>query len=169
MRYAAPLLSLLLSLLLSIPAIAAHHASGHSHKPASKASGPKGMVIIKSQHDVKTTGDRLEKILKEKGMTVFTRINHSAGAKKVDKVLRPTELVIFGNPKAGTPLMQCAQSVAIDLPQKMLIWQDTDGATWLGYNHPGYLVKRHGINGCEPVIKKITGALKKFATAAAQK
>ena len=80
-----------------------------------------GLISIKSAHDVKTTADRLENILKEKGMTVFTRINHSAGAEKVGQQLRPTELVIFGNPKVGTPLMQCNQSMAIDLPQKALI------------------------------------------------
>lgn len=80
-------------------------------------------------------------------MTVFTRIDHSAGAKKVDKELRPTELVIFGNPKVGTPLMQCVQTVAIDLPQKMLIWQDEAGTTWLSYNNPSYLAKRHHIRG----------------------
>ena len=80
------------------------------------------LISVKSQHSVKETADRLENVLTEKGMTVFARIDHAAGAKKVEKILRPTELVIFGNPKVGTPLMQCAQSVAIDLPQKALIW-----------------------------------------------
>jgi len=83
-----------------------------------------GMVNVKSVHAVNVTADRLENVLKSKGMTVFTRINHAAGAEKVGKTLRPTELVIFGNPKIGTPLMQCSQSIAIDLPQKALIWED---------------------------------------------
>jgi uncharacterized protein (DUF302 family) len=111
-----------------------------------------GLISVKSSHDVKVTADRLENILKQKGMTVFNRINHSAGAQKVGKKLRPTELVVFGNPKVGTPLMQCNQSVAIDLPQKALIWQDDKGQVWLSYNDPNY--------------KKVEKALSNFAKAA---
>ena len=88
------------------------------------------MINVKSVHDVKTTADRLEDVLNAKGMKVFTRINHAAGAKSVGKDLRPTELVIFGNPKVGAPLMLCAQSVALDLPQKALIWEDKAPATF---------------------------------------
>ena len=124
------------------------------------------MVTIKSAHSVSKTADRLESVLLAKGMTVFTRINHAEGAKKVGKELRPTELVIFGNPKVGTPLMQCAQSVAIDLPQKALIWEDESGSVWLAYNDPDYLAKRHSIKGCEKVITTIKGALGKFAAKA---
>jgi len=124
------------------------------------------MVTVKSAHSVSKTADRLESVLKAKGMTVFTRINHVEGAKKVDKELRPTELVIFGNPKVGTPLMQCAQTVAIDLPQKALIWEDESGAVWLAYNDPTYLAKRHAIEGCEKVLNKVKGALGKFAAKA---
>ena len=111
-----------------------------------------GLVSVKSSHDVKTTADRLESMLKQKGMNVFIRINHAQGAQKIGKELRPTELLIFGNPKVGTPLMQCRQSVAIDLPQKALIWQDAQGQVWLSYNDPNYLVERHGIEGCAEVI-----------------
>ena len=125
-----------------------------------------GLISEKSAHDVKTTADRLEGLLKQKGMKVFIRINHAQGAQKIGKELRPTELIIFGNPKVGTPLMQCAQSVAIDLPQKALIWQDAQGQVWLSYNDPNYLVERHGIEGCGEVIKKVKGALGKFAKAA---
>jgi len=125
-----------------------------------------GIISVKSAHDVKTTANRLESTLKQKGMTVFNRINHAQGAQKVGKELRPTELIIFGNPKVGTPLMLCAQSVAIDLPQKALIWQDAKGQVWLSYNDPDYLVERHGIEGCGEVIKKVKGALGKFAKAA---
>ena len=125
-----------------------------------------GIISVKSAHDVKTTADRLESTLKQKGMNVFIRINHAQGAHKIGKELRPTELIIFGNPKVGTPLMQCAQSVAIDLPQKALIWQDAQNQVWLSYNDPNYLVERHGIEGCGEVIKKVKGALGKFAKAA---
>jgi uncharacterized protein (DUF302 family) len=125
-----------------------------------------GLVNIKSQHDVKTTADRLENALKTKGMTVFTRINHAEAARKIGKALRPTELVIFGNPKVGTPLMQCGQSVAIDLPQKALIWEDEAGQVWLSYNDPKYLTGRHQIDGCGEVLTKIENALANFANAA---
>jgi len=125
-----------------------------------------GLISVKSSHDVKTTADRLESMLKQKGMHVFIRINHAQGAQKIGKELRPTELIIFGNPKVGTPLMQCAQSVAIDLPQKALIWQDAQGQVWLSYNDPNYLVERHQITGCGDVIKKVAKALGNFAKSA---
>ncbi|MEA3290847.1 MAG: DUF302 domain-containing protein [Pseudomonadota bacterium] len=151
MRLAPLALSLLFAPLLTIPA----------------AQADDGMVTLKSAHDVKTTGDRLEKILLDKGMKVFIRINYAEGAKKAGLELRPTETIVFGNPKIGTPLMQCDQEVAIDLPQKALIRQDADGQVWLSYNDPNYLVQRHGIEECgEEVVKKMTGALDKFAHAA---
>lgn len=132
----------------------------------SLASADNGLMSIKSSHDVKRTADRLENTLKEKGMTVFMRINHAEGAQKVGKKLRPTELVVFGNPKVGTPLMQCSQSVAIDLPQKALIWEDEAGQVWLSYNDPKYLANRHDMARCVDVIKKIEKALSNFAHAA---
>jgi uncharacterized protein (DUF302 family) len=132
----------------------------------SQAFATEGMISIKSAHTVAVTADRLEKILVSKGMTVFKRIDHAAGAQKVGKTLRPTELVIFGNPKVGTPLMLCSQSVAIDLPQKALIWQDEAGQVWFSYNDPQYLVLRHNIQGCDAVLKKVAGALGKFAAKA---
>ena len=132
---------------------------------ATAAAGD-GLISVKSSHDVKVTADRLENVLNQKGMTVFIRINHSAGAQKVGKKLRPTELVVFGNPKVGTPLMQCSQSVAIDLPQKALIWQDDKGQVWLTYNDPNYLSQRHGLGECTEVIKKVEKALGNFAKAA---
>jgi uncharacterized protein (DUF302 family) len=129
----------------------------------SSAFATEGMISIKSAHTVAVTADRLEKILASKGMTVFKRIDHAAGAQKVGKTLRPTELVIFGNPKVGTPLMLCSQSVAIDLPQKALIWQDAAGQVWFSYNDPQYLALRHNTQGCDAVLKKVTMALGKFA------
>ena len=133
---------------------------------SSLAIADNGIINIKSSHDVKVTANRLEKTLKIKGMTVFTIINHATGAQKVGKKLRPTELVIFGNPKIGTPLMQCGQSVAIDLPQKALIWEDEKGQVWLSYNNPKYLAKRHDLKGCDEIIKKMENALANFAAAA---
>ena len=132
----------------------------------STAAAGDGLISVKSSHDVKVTADRLEDILNKKGMNVFIRINHAAGAKKIGKQLRPTELVVFGNPKVGTPLMQCNQSVGIDLPQKALIWQDDKGQVWLSYNDPNYLALRHGLSQCAEVIKKIEKALGNFAKAA---
>ena len=90
-----------------------------------------GLLRVKSAHDVSTTADRLVNALNAKGMTVFDRIDHAAGAQKAGLELAPTTLVIFGNPKVGTPLMQCAITAAIDLPQKMLIWQDDNGDVWI--------------------------------------
>ncbi len=133
---------------------------------SSTAYGDDGMIRLQSTHDVKTTADRLEKTLNNKGMTVFTRINHAAGAEKSGMELRPTELVIFGNPKVGTPLMKCSQSTAIDLPQKALIMEDASNNVWLIYNDPQFIAKRHNIDGCEKIITKIENALKNFATAA---
>jgi uncharacterized protein (DUF302 family) len=130
---------------------------------ASVTYADNGIISIRSSHDVKTTVDRLENILREKGMTVFTRINHAEAAQKIGKKLRPTELIIFGNPKVGTPLMQCGQSVALDLPQKALIWQDEAGQVWLSYNDPKYLASRHNIKECGEVINKIEKALGNFA------
>ncbi|MCP4042415.1 MAG: DUF302 domain-containing protein [Gammaproteobacteria bacterium] len=122
-----------------------------------------GIISIKSSHGVKATTDRLENALKSRGMTVFARINHAEGAQKIGEKLRPTELLIFGNPKVGTPMMRCGQSIAIDLPQKALIWEDKAGQVWLSYNDPKYLAKRHGIKGCGEVLKKIENALGNFA------
>jgi uncharacterized protein (DUF302 family) len=127
-----------------------------------------GMISLKSNHSVAATSDRLASLLEAKGMTIMNRISHSDGAAGVDLALRPTEIVIFGNPKVGTPLMQCSQSVAIDLPQKALIWEDESGQVWLGYNDPAYLKQRHGIKGCDAVLEKVSGALNNFANAATQ-
>jgi len=122
-----------------------------------------GLISVKSHHSVKQTTENLLAVLEKKGMTVFKVINHKKGAKSVDKKLRPTTVVIFGNPKVGTLLMQCSQTAAIDLPQKALIWKDEDRKVWYTYNDPQYLVKRHNINACEEPLNKISKALAKFA------
>jgi uncharacterized protein (DUF302 family) len=128
-----------------------------------------GVIDVQSAFNVQKTADRLESILNEKGMTIFKRIKHSESAGKVGIELRETELIIFGNPKVGSPLMECQQSVAIDLPQKALVWEDHESRVWISYNDPRYLVKRHGISGCEEVISKIKKALSGIAKAAATK
>ena len=127
-----------------------------------------GLVSVKSNHSVKETADRLENILKTKGMKIFNRIDHSAGAKGVGIALRPTQLLVFGNPKVGAPLMKCGQRIAIDLPQKALIWEDEKGTVWLTYNDPRSLAARHGIAGCGEVLAKVQTALGNFAAAATQ-
>jgi len=126
-----------------------------------------GLITVPSTYTVEETADRLENVLHEKGMTVFNRIKHSEAAASVGIELRKTELIIFGNPKVGSPLMQCQQSVAIDLPQKALIWEDDNAKVWISYNEPAYLVKRHAITGCEEVITKIGKALAGITKAAA--
>jgi len=120
------------------------------------------VISKKSAHTVSITIDRLENILKKKGITIFARVDHKKGAKSVDMKLRPTELLIFGNPKLGTPLMQSQQTVGIDLPMKALAWEDADGKVWLTYNKPTDMAARHHISDKEKVIKKMTGALGKF-------
>ena len=128
----------------------------------------KGIIQIKSNYDVSTTIDKLETVLKEKGMTIFKRVNHTAGAEKAGLQLRPTELLIFGKPKVGTPLMLCSQTAALDLPQKALAYKDQDGQVWLAYNDPVYMAKRHGLQNCDKPVKKVTDALAKFSRAATE-
>ena len=133
------------------------------------AYAAEGMIDVKSSFGVSETGDRLASVLKEKGMTIFNRVKHSEAAKNVGVELRETELMIFGNPKVGSPLMKCQQSVAIDLPQKALIWKDSEGMVWISYNDPRYLEKRHIISNCEEVIAKIEKALAGISKAASTK
>lgn len=126
-----------------------------------------GMVILQSEYSVEETTDRLKSILIENGLTIFKQVNHQKGAGSVNMELPPTTVLIFGNPKLGTPLMQCAPTTAIDLPQKMLVWEDDEANVKIGYNSADYLKKRHNIQGCNQELDKISGALNKFARAAA--
>ena len=128
-----------------------------------------GLINVQSDFNVKETTDRLENILNEKGMTIFNQINHSDAAQKVGVELRKTRLIIFGNPKVGSPLMQCQQSIAIDLPQKTIIWEDDKSKVWISYNDPRFLGKRHNIIGCDEVITKVEKALSGITKAAATK
>lgn len=133
------------------------------------AAAADGVVSVPSAYNVVETGDRLESVLGEKGMTIFKRIRHSEGAGKVGIDIRETELIIFGNPKVGSLLMKCQQSVAIDLPQKALVWEDDEAQVWLSYNDPRYLEKRHDMSGCEEIISKIEKALAGIAQSASTK
>ena len=132
------------------------------------AEGPAGLTTIPSAHDVPTTADKLVSVLESKGITVFARIDHAAGAAGVGLELPPTQLVIFGNPALGSRLMQCARTAGIDLPLKALIWQDADGKVWLSYNDMGYLDQRHGLEECQPVLVKMSGAVSKLTRAATE-
>jgi uncharacterized protein (DUF302 family) len=114
-----------------------------------------GMVDIPSRYSVPESLVRLEAILKERGLTIFARVDHSGEAAKVGMEMRPTQLVIFGSPKGGTPLMVAAPSLAIDLPLKALAWQDKGGKVWLSYNSPEYLQQRHNIPA--DLLKNVAG------------
>ena len=107
-----------------------------------------GLVSGKSTRSAKETMDRFEAAAKQRGLNVFVRVDHAAGAASVGKTLRPTEVLIFGNPRGGTPLLECAQTVGIDLPLKALVWEDAAGQVWLGYNDTTYVAKRHEAPDC---------------------
>jgi len=119
-----------------------------------------GMTTIASSLGPKETTDRLEAEIKAKGLTVFARIDHAVGAAQVGLPLRPTELLIFGNARGGTPLMQASQTAGIDLPLKCLVWQDEAGKTWLSYNEPGWIAHRHGLGAtADAAVKAMTAML----------
>ena len=125
-----------------------------------QAMAAEGLINLRSSYGPKETMNRLETEVKAKGLTIFARIDHAAGAAEVGLSLRPTELLIFGNAKGGTPLMRAVQTIAIDLPLKALVWQDASGNTWLSYNDPNWLAKRHGLgHEADAPIKAISAAL----------
>jgi uncharacterized protein (DUF302 family) len=126
-----------------------------------------GLITHPSAHSAKDTIDRLEAQVTSKGMTVFARIDHAAGAREAGLALRPTELLIFGNAKGGTPLMQASQTMGIDLPLKALAWQDANGKVWLSYNDPAWLAQRHGeATGVKDVTDRLAAVLAAAAAAA---
>jgi len=128
-----------------------------------------GLITLKSPYSVSKTLDRFERVVKSKGMTVFARVDHAKGAAGVGKPLRPTQVLIFGNPKIGTLLMQSEQTAGIDLPLKLLAWQDATGQVWVSYNDPGYLVQRHNISDRDAIVAKMRKALAHFAAVATGK
>ena len=125
-----------------------------------------GLVSLRSSFGPKETTDRLKAELQARGLTVFAQIDHAAGAASAGLTLRPTEVVIFGNAKGGTPLIQAAQTIGIDLPLKALVWQDDAGDTWLSYNDPAWLAQRHGIaEQAQTVVANMSGMLSALAKA----
>ena len=126
-----------------------------------------GLITIPAAQGVKATADRLEAALKARGITLFARIDHAAGAASAGLELRPTEVLIFGDPRAGTPLMQAAQTMGLDLPLKVLVWEDAEGKTWLTVNDLAWLARRHGLVAeVETTVAALNGALAKLAEAA---
>jgi uncharacterized protein (DUF302 family) len=126
---------------------------------SSFAWSAEGLVTVKSPYSAKETADRFEAAVKQKGLNLFARIDHATGAAKIGKTLRPTEVLIFGNPQGGTPLMECVQTAGIDLPLKALVWEDKAGQVWLGYNDPAYLANRHHAANCGNVVQNMSKML----------
>jgi len=124
------------------------------------------MITKKSSHSVAVTMDRLEAALKEKEIGVVARVDHAAAAKKADMALKPTQVLIFGNPKLGTPLMQSNPQAGLDLPLKVLAWEDAAGVVWVGYTAPTDLVARYQIGDRAEVVQKMTGVLDALTTQA---
>ena len=127
---------------------------------------PEGLVVLSCPRTPKEAMDLLAASVVRHGMTVFARIDHAAAAKEAGMTLAPTEVLIFGNPKGGTPLMQAAQTLGIDLPLKALVWQDATGDTWLSWNDPAWLAARHGMSGAEAVAAKLAAVLDDIAKTA---
>lgn len=127
-----------------------------------------GLISVESAHSAKETADKFASIVEKKGLTLFARIDHQKNAAGVDLTIRSTEVIIFGNPKVGTPIMQCSQLAAIDLPQKVLIWTDADNKVWLTYNDPEYMKQRHDLKGCDKVLMKVSNVLSGLTQAAAK-
>jgi uncharacterized protein (DUF302 family) len=126
-----------------------------------------GLVTVRSQHGPDETMNRLGAAVRAKGLTVFAQIDHAAGAEAVGLPLRPTEVLLFGHAKSGTPLMQSNQTMGIDLPLKVLVWQDEGGVTWLSYNDPDWLARRHGLDDqSRQVIDTIKGVINEVVMAA---
>ena len=142
-----------------------HPGRKRAARAMERAMAADGLTTIPTSYGPKDTMNRLEAAVKAKGMTVFARIDHAAGATAVGLSLPPTEVLIFGNAKAGTPLMQSVQTIGLDLPLKALVWQDISGKTWLSYNDPAWLAKRHGLSG-EAAVGVITAAVHAVTTAA---
>jgi uncharacterized protein (DUF302 family) len=126
-----------------------------------------GLTSIRSSFGPKETMDRLEAEIRAQRMTVFARIDHAGGAALVGLKLAPTELIIFGNARGGTPLMQPVRTVGIDLPLKALVWEDAAGKTWLAYNEPSWIARRHNVRNAEQLVSKMGAALSAMATKAA--
>ena len=128
---------------------------------------PEGLVVTVSAHGPAETMQKLIAAVAEKGLSVLARVDHAAAAAEAGMDLGPTDLLVFGNPKGGTPLMQANQTMGIDLPLKALVWQDRQGKTWLGYNDPGWLAARHGVEN-DKVLAAMRDMLAALAAEATQ-
>ena len=126
-----------------------------------------GLTTIPSSFGSAETTNRIENAVREKGLTIFSRIDHAAAAADVGLPLRPTTLLIFGNARGGTPLMQSGQTAGIDLPLKVLVWEDAANKTWISYNEASWIAKRHGLTNTDPVVDKMTALLRTVTTQAA--
>jgi uncharacterized protein (DUF302 family) len=126
-----------------------------------------GLTTVPSRFGPKETMDRLATEIQAREMKVFARIDHAAGAAEVGLTLRPTELIIFGNARGGTPFMQSVQTVGIDLPLRVLVWEDAAGTAWISYNEPSWIARRHGVRNAEQVVSKMGAALSAIARKAA--
>ena len=135
--------------------------------PSASFTIVEGLTTVPSNFDPKETMNRLETEIRTKGLEVFARIDHAAGAAEVGLNLRPTDLIIFGNARGGTPLMQPNQTVGIDLPLKALVWQDAAGKTLISYNEPSWIAQRHGVANAEAVVSKMTDLLGAITATAA--
>jgi uncharacterized protein (DUF302 family) len=124
-----------------------------------------GLITVRSSYGPEDTMNRLEAAVAAKGMTVFARVDHAAGAEAAGLLLRPTDLLIFGHARGGTPLMQASQTIGIDLPLKALVWQDATGGTWLSYNNPDWLAQRHALEDGATAVAAMTSALAAIARA----
>lgn len=133
----------------------------------SSLSFAQGVINKTSTHSVKDTLDKLETIVTAKGFKVVARVNHAKAAEMSGQSLNPTEVLIFGNPKVGTALMQSNQAIGLDLPVKVLVWENDNGVVTISYNDPAWMAARHGIDDRVEVVNKMTGALGKFTDAAA--
>ena len=134
---------------------------------ATSAFAGDGLVKKMSAHGVQATMDSLENLIRNKGLTVFARIDHAAGAAKVGEEMLPTQLLMFGNPAIGSKLMSSRRTAGIDLPIKVLVWEEPDGKVWVAYNDPAYLAARHGIGDRDAVLEKMGGAVAGLGSAAA--
>jgi uncharacterized protein (DUF302 family) len=134
---------------------------------ADRSFAARGLITVRSNHGPEETMNRFEAEVRAKGMTVFAHVDHAAGAAAVGLPLRPTELLIFGHARGGTPLMQSVQTIGIDLPLKALVWQDETGDTWLSYNDPNWFAKRHGLRrAADPTVSAMAAILEALVTAA---
>jgi uncharacterized protein (DUF302 family) len=132
---------------------------------AGAAFAADGLIVKRSSYSEPETMDRFVTVATNAGMKIFARIDHAAGAQQVGRSLRPTEVLIFGNPKGGTPFLECSQTVGIDLPMKLLVWTDESNQVWIGYNDPAWVGRRHGAESC-PAIGPLSQALAKLVEGA---